>query len=228
MLQSTTAIGRSSPVIGRGATAAFDGCGIGGIGCIDELLDELANGIGGIGFVGSGFIDELLDELADCIGGINAAGIGGSGFIDELLVALMEELAGKPSPRHEITSTGMERASPHKGVLQKNILPIESSDLHLAWLSDEPTFPDSLSQGRALPSKQYIDRRRASTPQAETKQHINRRRASTPDDANTNQNISPSLNVTRGIGTQTTRKQIVVVFQVYDTWCRFRRRRSSS
>ena len=150
-------------------------------------------------FVGIGFIDELLDELADGTGGINAAGIGGSCFIDELLdeladgiagigiiVALMEELAGKPSasasPRHEITSTGMERASPHKSLLQKNILPIESSGLHLAWLSDEPTFPDSLSHGRALPSKQHIDRRRASTPQADSKQHINRRRASTPQE----------------------------------------------
>jgi hypothetical protein len=159
--------------------------GICGIGFIDELLDELGSNAAGIG--GSCFIDELLDELADGIGS-NAAGIYGSCFIDEL-----DELANGiggiafvgvalTSPRHEITSTGMERASPHKGLLQKNILPIESSDLHLAWLSDEPTFPDSLSHGRALPSKQHIDRRRASAPQADSKQHINRRRASTPQE----------------------------------------------
>jgi hypothetical protein len=56
--------------------------------------------------------------------------------------------------------------------------------------------------------------------------HKNDKTTRRTEDANTNQNINPCLNVTQGNGTQTTRKQIV--FQVYDTWSRFRMRESSS
>ena len=142
-----------------GGTSATIGIGIAG--ATMELLALLGMALHGIGTAGATL-------------GMALHGIGTAGATMELLELL--------PPRHEIPSTGMEWASPHEILLQNNILPIESSGLYLAWLSDEPTVPESLSHGRALPSKQHIDRRRASAPQADSKQHINRRRASTPQE----------------------------------------------
>ena len=145
-------------LLGDGIASGINAAGMGGYGFIDELLDVLAGF--GIAFDGraAGSFDELLDVLA---GGGSAFDGRAAGSFDELLdvvaggdnafainacvnsdgaAGIGIELAGRPSPRHEIKRTGMERASPHKGLF----LPIESSGLHLAWLSDEPTFPESL------------------------------------------------------------------------------------